>query len=96
MKRNTTTENKGETKTEPEFKIKAYPISLTLWKNMNKNKDGKEFDSYSFTIDRTYTTDGKEGKKEYHQTNSLRPEDIAKIELCLREVANYLFTEEEN
>jgi len=59
---------------------RAGSLSVTAWNNKNKNKDGKEFDSYSFVISRGYK-DGEEWKS----TNSIRLNDIPKVIMLLED-----------
>lgn len=66
---------KTEEKAQPEIKKRAGAISVTVWKNTNKNKEGVEFDNYNFNVERGYK---EKDSDEWKSTNSLRLNDVPK------------------
>ena len=59
---------------QPEKKFRMGGVVATVWKNKQKNKEGKEFEVYSINIDRTY----KDGD-EFKQTSSYKVNDLHKV-----------------
>ena len=67
-----------EKKEKPEH-IKVGAVRVTLWRDIRKTPDGREFESRNVTIDRAY----KDSHDEWQNTNSLRENDIPKAILAL-------------
>ena len=74
-----------EDKAQPEKKFRAGGVVATIWKNKQKNKEGKEFEVYSINVDRTY----KDGD-EFKQTSSMKVNDLPKLALVANEAYAYL------
>lgn len=72
-------------KAQPEKKFRAGGVVATVWKNVQKNKEGKEFEVYSINVDRTY----KDGD-EFKQTSSMKVNDLPKLALVANEAYAYL------
>ncbi len=72
-------------KVQPEKKFRAGGVVATVWKNTQKNKEGKEFEVYSINVDRTY----KDGD-EFKQTSSMKVNDLPKLALVANEAFAYL------
>jgi hypothetical protein len=70
---------------KPKNKFRAGNITSTIWANENKNKKGETFETLSFTLERSY----KDKDDKWNNTTSMRVEDIAKIEIVLRQTAEY-------
>ncbi len=70
---------------QPEKKFRAGGVVATIWKNKQKNKEGKEFEVYSINVDRTY----KDGD-EFKQTSSMKVNDLPKLALVANEAYAYL------
>ena len=72
-------------KAQPEKKFRAGGVVATIWKNKQKNKEGKEFEVYSINVDRTF----KDGD-EFKQTSSMKVNDLPKLALVANEAYAYL------
>ena len=60
---------------KPKNKYRAGNITLTVWENTNTNKEGKEYTTESYTLQRSYTKpDGK-----WENTQSIRTQDLPKV-----------------
>lgn len=70
----------------PEKKIRAGPISATIWKNNLNSKDGQSFEVRSVNIERGY----KDKDGTWKNTSSLRLNDLPKAKLVLEEAYRYL------
>ncbi len=77
--------DKDKDKAQPEKKFRAGGVVATVWKNVQKNKEGKEFEVYSINVDRTY----KDGD-EFKQTSSMKVNDLPKLALVANEAYAYL------
>ena len=74
----------------PEKKIRVGNVTATIWSN--KRKVGKdEFESKSIVIERNY----KNQQDEWNATNSFGINDLAKVELVVREAYAYLMLNKE-
>ncbi len=71
----------------PEKKIRASPISATIWKNFQGRDEGAFF---NITLDRVYKN--KEGV--WQTTNSLRVNDLPKAMVVLQKAYEYLVLKE--
>lgn len=76
-------------KNKPVEKFQLGSVSASVWKNTNKNKEGKSFDSYSVTLQRVYTD--KDGKAA--NTGSLQRDDLWKA-INVLQCAQKYFNEE--
>lgn len=74
----------------PEKKFRAGGVVATVWKNTQKNKEGKDFEVYSINVDRTY----KDGD-EFKQTSSMKVNDLPKLALVANEAYAYLNLKDE-
>ena len=85
--------NTRQTKSEtfggnlPEKKFKAGPISVAVWRNTIKSKDGSDADVMSVTFQRTYKDRETD---EWKTTNSLRTMDLPKAVVVLNKAFEYL------
>lgn len=77
------------TQAQPEKKFRAGGVVATVWKNTQKNKEGKEFDVHSINVDRTY----KDGD-EFKQTSSMKVNDLPKLALVADQAFKYLTMKE--
>ena len=75
----------------PEKKFRAGAISATVWVNKGQNGQGEETEFRTIAVDRNYTD--KEGK--WHTTNSLRVNDLPKLQAVLRRAYDYLVLNEQ-
>ena len=80
--------NNKENKTGnmPQKKFSAGAISATIWQNSGQNKDGKEFEFASLSLERRYKN--KEGT--WQSTNCLRVSDLPKAVVVLSKSYEYL------
>jgi len=78
-------------KNKPIKKFRAGSISATIWKNTGKDKNQKDTEFKTITIDRSYTD--KEDK--WQTTNSMRINDLPKVELVARKAYEYLTLKED-
>ena len=77
---------------KPEKKFQAGGVSVALWKNKAKLKDGQEIETLSVTIDRRYK--GNDGN--WQSSSSLKMNDIPKALLALGQAYQYMATKTEN
>jgi hypothetical protein len=75
----------------PEKKFRAGAISATVWVNKGQRSNGEEAEFKTIAIDRNYTD--KDGK--WHSTNSLRVNDLPKLQAVLRKTYDYLVLNEQ-
>jgi hypothetical protein len=75
----------------PEKKFTAGPISVTVWHNEGKNKDGEETEFQTVTLQRTYKD--KEGK--WQHTSNLRTNDLPRATLLLQKAYEYIVLKRE-
>jgi hypothetical protein len=85
----TTIEKPGNS---PEKKFRAGAISATVWLNKGQRDNGEETEFRTIAVDRNYTD--KEGK--WHSTNSLRVNDLPKLQAVLRKAYDYLVLNEQD
>jgi len=83
---------KKEKGNDPEKTFRAGAVSATVWKNINKTKDGKEFENYSVTLKRGY----KDNDGEWKDTNSFKAADIGKAKLVLSQAYECIVTKKVN
>lgn len=72
--------------TQPEKKIRASPVSATIWSNEGKGKNGEPVNYRTISLERNYKD--KDGK--WKSTNSFRITDIPKAVLVLNKAYEYL------
>lgn len=77
-------------KKQPEKKFRAGAVTATVWKNVGKTKDGREFDDFSTTLERSYK-DGEEWKT----TNSYKQNDLPKVALVSNLAYKFIAMKEE-
>ncbi len=73
-------------KQQPDKKFKAGAVSATIWANELKDKMGKPFSIYTVSFERSY----KDREGQWKSTNSLRVNDIPKLQLVAAEAYEYL------
>jgi hypothetical protein len=81
-----------EEKPKPEAKFKSGAIQCTVWRQEVETEDGKKFDNYNFTIDRSY----KDKNDEWKHTSSFRKRDTTNVIAVLNRVVDYLFIDEDS
>lgn len=75
-------------KNKPVHSIRAGALQVNVWENIAQPKVGNAFKSYSVTFKRGYKND----KGEWQDTDSLRANDIPKLQLLLNKAYEYLIT----
>lgn len=80
----------AEQKQQPEKKFRAGGVTATVWKNKVKDKEGKEFDVHSISVERSYK-DGEDWKT----TNNMKLNDLPRVELVCRLAYEYIVIKEE-
>jgi hypothetical protein len=73
-------------KQKPDKKFKAGAVTATVWKNDLKDRRGNDFSVYTVSFERTY----KDRDGQWQSTNSLRINDIPKLQLVAGEAYEYL------
>jgi hypothetical protein len=73
-------------KQKPDKKFKAGAVTATVWKNDLKDRQGNGFSVYTVSFERTY----KDRDGQWQSTNSLRINDIPKLQLVAGEAYEYL------
>lgn len=68
--------------TQPEKKLRAGAISATVWKNTQVGKEGKAYDSYSISLNRSY----KDPSGSWKHATSFRVADLPKARLLIDKV----------
>ena len=71
---------------QPEKKFSTGAISATIWKNTGVGKDGQPFETRTISLQRRY----KDKTGQWQTTNSLRVNDLPKVELVVKEAFRYL------
>ncbi len=74
------------TKNVPEKRFSTGAISVTIWKNTTKGKDGKDIEYKTISLQRSY----KDKNDEWQHTGSLRVNDLPKASLVLNKAYEYL------
>ena len=77
---------------KPEKKIRASPVSATVWANEGKSKTGEKVIYRTISIERNYQD--KDGK--WQSTNSLRINDLPKAALVLQRAYEYLVLKDDD
>ena len=70
-----------EEKQKPDNKFKAWAVTATVWANEMRDKQGKRFSVYTVAFERSY----KDRDGNWKSTNSLRVNDIPKLQLVAQE-----------
>mgnify|MGYP006297724397 FL=1 len=79
-------------KNTPEKKFRAAPVTATIWVNEVKTKDGDVRSFRTISLERSYKD--KEGN--WHNTGSMRVNDLPKAVLVLNKAYEYISVKEEN
>jgi len=66
-------------------------IKVSVWENKNTSKDGKDYSSFSVTVQRGY----KDKEDNWKNTQSLNNADIPKAVLVLNKAFEYINTKKE-
>ncbi|MBD3313294.1 hypothetical protein GF345_02530 [Candidatus Woesearchaeota archaeon] len=82
----TTQTNTSGAKNLPEAKFSAGGIFATVWKNTASNKEGKEIEYSTISIERRY----KDRNDEWKSTNSMRQTDLPKAVVVLQKAYEHL------
>lgn len=77
---------------QPEKKFKAGAITATVWKNTGKDKEGKEFEFQTVSIDRNYM----DKEKKWQTTNTMRVNDLPKLAVVTQQAYEYLVLKEQD
>jgi len=75
-----------EEKQKPNKKFKAGAVSAAVWANEMKDRQGKRFSVYTVAFERNY----KDRDGNWKSTNSMRINDIPKLQLVAHEAYEYL------
>ena len=75
----------------PEKKFRAGAISVTVWKNKSKSRQGEEIEYRTISIDRNY----KDNEGAWQSTNSLRINDVPKANIALQKAYEYIVLKEQ-
>lgn len=70
---------------KPVKKYMAYPVSVSIWKNMIKGTDGKEFAVFKCKFQKSY----KDDKGVYQNIDSFDAQDLGKLALVARKAEEY-------
>lgn len=73
-------------KQQPDKKFKAGAVSATIWANALKDRQGNSFSVYTVSFERSY----KDRDGQWKSTNSLRVNDIPKLQLVASEAYEFL------
>ena len=83
----------SENKNKPEMRYRIGGISATIFRNVGKTKDGKEFDFATISLQRGYKDKNDEWKNE---SINLRSSDIDKVRLVLDAANTHINLKTEN
>jgi hypothetical protein len=75
----------------PEKKFRAGAISVTVWKNQGKGKDGDEVEYQTISIERNY----KDKAGAWQTTNSMRINDLPKASAALQKAYEFIVVKEQ-
>ena len=75
-----------EEKQKPDNKFKAGAVTDTVWANEMKDCQGNKFSVYTVAFERSH----KDRDGNWKSTNSLRVNDIPKLQLVAQEAYEYL------
>jgi hypothetical protein len=77
-------------KNKPIYSVRAGSISMSVFENIIKGKDGKaDFKVQTINLQRSFTKD--EGKTFENQNISMRKNDLAKLQVVLNKVLEQQF-----
>ena len=76
---------------QPEKKFRAGAVSATVWKNTGKDKDGKDVEFRTVSVERVY----KDGD-EFKNTSTMRVNDLPKLALVAAKAYEYLVLKDTN
>ena len=79
-----------EPKHLPVIKFRAGLVSATVWKNVQKDDKGEEFETFSIAVERSYKTK----EDEWKTTSSFGVNDLPKIEAVVEEAYKYIVVKE--
>ncbi len=89
-KGNNSEENKNTTGNLPEKKFSAGPISVSIWDNIGKRKNGEQAHFKTLSLQRVY----KDKQGQWQNTASLRASDIPRAVLALNKAYEYVSLKE--
>ena len=75
-----------EEKQKPSKVFKAGSVSIAVWANEMKDRQGNKFSVYTVAFERNY----KDRDGNWKSTNSMRINDIPKLQLVAHEAYEYL------
>lgn len=75
-----------ETKTAPVFEGKIGLIQMAVWKNTHETKEGVKFDTYKTTVQKRYTTNGKD----WQTTYQFDRDELPKVALLLNKAYEWI------
>ncbi|MBU0536027.1 MAG: hypothetical protein KKE20_03615 [Nanoarchaeota archaeon] len=75
-----------EAKNLPETKFRAGAIAATVWKNTANNKEGKEVEYRTISIERNY----KDKNNEWKTTTSMRVNDLPRVIVVMQKAYEHL------
>ncbi len=76
----------------PEKKFRAGTISVTVWQNAGKSKKGTEVSFRTVSLQRGY----QDSEGEWHNTSSLRTNDLPKVSVVLQKAYEYIIMNSES
>ena len=71
---------------KPCKQFRSGTLNVSLWDNLVKNKQGKEFNAITMNIQRSY----KDKEDKWQQTTGLRLQDLPRVILLLQEAQKFL------
>ena len=75
---------------KPEKKFSTGAISVAIWKNQAKSKEGQDGEYYTVSLQRSY----KDKNDKWQTTSSLRVNDLPKASLVINKAFEYLVLRE--
>ena len=91
MNTNTNRTNPTPNAQRPVCHLKYGGVRISVWKFEHKEQTGRDFATWSVTIDRAY----KDAKGAWQNTSSLRENDLPKAMLGLQKAYAYILTKGE-
>lgn len=77
---------KKKTGDKPAFKIRVGNVTATVWKNVNKNKEGEPFTAYNTDIIRSYL----DKDENWQTTSSFGLADLPKVIAAAQEAYKFI------